>query len=137
MAVFKLEMFTPKKQFFSGNVESAVFNSIDGEIGILPGHYPMTAAVAPGEIKIKVDGEWKSAFNSEGFIEVRPDEVLIFSHSCEWPEDIDEARARAEYERETEQLRNAESLMEHRSAEIALRRITAMLSVKKKSKYND
>lgn len=137
MAVFKLEMFTPKKQFFSGNVESVVFNSIDGEIGILPGHYPMTAAVAPGEIKIKVDGEWKSAFNSEGFIEVRPDEVLIFSHSCEWPEDIDEARARAEYERETEQLRNAESLMEHRSAEIALRRITAMLSVKKKSKYND
>lgn len=137
MAVFKLEIFTPKKQFFSGNVESVVFNSIDGEIGILPGHYPMTAAVAPGEIKIKVDGEWKSAFNSEGFIEVRPDEVLIFSHSCEWPEDIDEARARAEYERETEQLRNAESLMEHRSAEIALRRITAMLSVKKKSKYND
>lgn len=136
MSTFKLEMFTPKKQFFSGDVESAVFNSIDGEIGILPGHYPMTAAVAPGEIKIKIGGEWKNAFNSEGFIEVRPDEVLIFSHSCEWPEDIDEARARAEYERETEQLRNAESLYEHRTAEIALRRITAMLRVKGKSKFN-
>lgn len=137
MAAFKLEMFTPKKQFFSGEVESVVLNSIDGEIGVLSGHYPMTAAVAPGEIKIKINGEWKSAFNSEGFMEVRPDEMLIFSHSCEWPEDIDEARARAEYERETEQLRNAESLLEHRSAEIALQRITAMLSVKKKSKYND
>ena len=135
-ASFKLEIFTPEKQFFSGEVESVVLDSFDGELGILAGHYPMTAAVASGEIKMKINGEWKSAFNSEGFVEVRPDEVLLFAHSCEWPEDIDEARAKAEYERETKQLRNAESLLEHQSAEIALRRITAMLRVKNHSKFN-
>lgn len=136
MSTFKLELFTPQKQFFSGEVESVVINSLDGERGILAGHTPMTVAVAPGKIKIKTDGEWREAFNSDGFVEVRPDEVLIFSHYCCWPEDIDEERAKRAYEERTEQLRNAESLSEHRSAEIALQRITAMLSVKQRKDFN-
>lgn len=136
-ACFKLEIFTPQKMFFSGEIEKLIFNATDGQMGILKGHHPMTASVSPGEFKICLtDGTWKSAFISEGFIEVRPDEVLMFSHSCEWPEDIDEAKAKAALERETEQLRNAESLSEHRSAEIALQRITAMLSVKKTHTVN-
>lgn len=133
MASFKFEIFTPKKQFFSGEVESVVVQSLDGERGVLAGHSPMIVAVASGEIKIKINGEWKSAYNSDGFMEVRPDEVIVFSHSCEWPENIDVARANEEKERAEEVLRNAKSLTEHRIAEIALQRITAMLNVKTKT----
>lgn len=134
MNKFKLEMFTPVKQFFSGEVESLTCKSLNGELGVLKGHQPMTVALAPGEIKLKIDGVWKSAFNSEGFMEVRPDEVLIFSHSCEWPEDIDEARAQRRIEKDNERLRNTESLREHRHTEVELQRMMAMLQVKHKSK---
>ena len=133
MNIFKLEMFTPKKMFFSGEVESLIFEGSNGKMGIQAGHHPMVAALKSGEISLKIENEWKNAFAAEGFIEVRKDEVLIFAHHCEWPEDIDEAKAKAALERDTEQLRNAESFLEHLSAQIQLQRITALLNVKNKS----
>ena len=124
---FKLEMFTPQKQFFSGRVQQIICQTSAGKLGVLKGHYPMTAALIAGELRLMLDGEWKSAFCSDGFMEVRPDEVLVFSHMCEWPEDIDEALAKQQHERQTEQLRDAESLREYRRSEIELQRMMALL----------
>ena len=130
---FMFEMFTPKKEFFADVVEEVICQTADGELGVLKNHNPTVAALEPGEIKIKMNGEWKVAFNSGGFMEVRPDEVVVFSHMCEWPEDIDEARANAAIERENEQLRNAESLSEYRQTEVELQRMMVMLRVKNKN----
>lgn len=132
MAEFVLEMFTPKKQFFVGKVTSFVCSSADGEICVLAGHHPMLAAIVPGEVRIKTGDDMKNAYVSDGFMEVRPDRVMVFSHMCEWPEDIDEVKAKATIERDREQLRNTESLSEHRRSEIELKRMMAMLRVKKK-----
>lgn len=133
MSEFLLEMFTPKKEFFSGQVEAVVCQATDGEIGVLKGHHPMTAVIVPGEMRMKINGEWKRAFCAEGFLEVRNNKLVVFSHMCEWPEDIDEARANAAIERENEQLRNAESLSEYRQAEIDLQRMMAMLQVRNRN----
>ena len=163
MNTFRLEIFTPRKHFFSQDVEGVTvtyifddkkskfwdevpngkiidftdFDVLDiptGELTVLAHHQPMVAALAPGEMRIKIDGEWKSAYNSEGFMEVRGDnEVYIFSNFCEWPEDIDEVRAKQLIAKETEELRNASSLNEHRRSEIELQRIFTMLKVKDKN----
>ena len=53
MPTFKLEMFTPKKQFFVGEVDAVTCNASDGELSVLHGHQPMIVALPPGEIKIK------------------------------------------------------------------------------------
>lgn len=90
---FKLEILTPKREFYSGNVEAVTFLLEDGEMTVLAEHEPMLAALKIGEMKIKTDDGWKSAFASDGFVEVRPDETLIFVQACEWPEDIDSAKA--------------------------------------------
>lgn len=132
MSQFILEMFTPEKQFFLGQAESFVCTLADGELCVLAGHQPLLAALTPGEVRLKVDGEVKTAYVADGFMEVRPDHVMVFSHVCEWPEDIDEARTRREIEKDREQLRNAESLSEHRRSEIELQRMMAMLKVKRK-----
>lgn len=132
MSEFVLEMFTPQKQFFIGKVTSFVCSSADGELCVLAGHQPMLAAIVPGEVRIKTEKGTESAYVSDGFIEVRPDRVMLFSHLCEWPEDIDEVKAKAAIERDREQLRNTESLSEHRRSEIELTRMMAMLKVKKK-----
>ncbi len=132
MSEFILEMFTPEKQFFLDKAESFVCTLADGELCVFAGHQPLLAALMPGEVRLKVKGEVKRAYVADGFMEVRPDHVMVFSHICEWPEDIDEVRTRREIEKDREQLRNAESLSEHRRSEIELQRMMAMLKVKRK-----
>lgn len=136
MAEFVLEMFTPQKQFFVGEASSFVCSSAEGELCVLAGHQPMLVALAPGEVRIKTAQGLKSAYVSDGFMEVRPDHVMVFSHLCEWPEDIDEVKAKLEIERDKERLRNTESLSEHRRTEIELQRMMAMLNVKKRNMLN-
>lgn len=76
---FLLEIITPEKQFFKGEAEQIICETESGKLGILKGHQTMVSALEIGEIQIKTNGEWKSAFISEGFMEVRRDEVVIFS----------------------------------------------------------
>ena len=133
MSDFLLEIITPEKQFFKGSVEAIRCETLGGEIGVLKGHQPMVAALKIGEIRLKIAGEWKNAFNSEGFMEVRPDEVMIFSQSCEWPEDIDEARAEEARLRILETMRHEQGLTEHKHNEISLARAMARLKLKRGS----
>ena len=67
-APFPLEILTPEHQFFAGEVEALTVTSIDGELTILRGHAPITAPLAVGSIKLKQDGQWREAFQSEGFL---------------------------------------------------------------------
>ena len=131
MSVFMLEILTPKRQFFKGEVEALTCTLPDGELTVLRAHRPMLAALEIGSLKIKSDGEWRNAFSSEGFIEVRPDEVLVFTQDCEWPEEIDAVRAEEARERELEKLRQKQSLIEYHQTHIALNRAMAQLRVKK------
>ena len=94
----------------------------------------MDASLEIGEIKIKTNGEWKSAFISEGFMEVRNDEVIIFSQCCEWPEEIDGVRAEESRRRALDRIEHAQNIKEHRHYEISLARAMARLKIKKQSR---
>ena len=113
MNKFYLEIITPEKVFFRGDVESVNIPSIGGACTIMAGHQPMVFATQPGTIRITADGETREAFMSEGFIEVRPDETIAFSEAVEWPEDIDERRAQEAKERAEEMVRRNRSAAEY------------------------
>ncbi len=160
-AEFQLEILTPEKTFFAGTAEAVTVSAVYGdprehlaenhiedeaylfredvsidvesaELTVLAHHHPMVAALAPGEIRIKVDGAWKTAYIGEGFLEVGYDNVVqIFSHLCEWPDAIDAVLAAMEEEKEQERLRNTESLSEHRRSEIELQRMLDILRRKR------
>ncbi len=130
MSKFLLEIITPEKIFFQGEIESVVCQTDDGEIGVLKGHQTMVAALKVGEIRLKIDGEWKNAFSSEGFMEVRPDKTVIFSQSCEWPEDIDLERAEHARIHALEKIEHEHGIREHRHNEISLARAMARLKIK-------
>ena len=70
---FKLDIVTPARKFFSGEVEMVVVKTPEGEIGIMSGHLPMVAAISIGPVKMLINGEWSKAFLSEGFMEVKRD----------------------------------------------------------------
>lgn len=130
MDKFYLEIITPEKTFFRGEVESINIPALGGACSILAGHQPMVFATEPGSLFITVDGETREAFMSEGFVEVRPDETIAFSEAVEWPEDINERRAAEARERAEEQLRRNRSSAEYRLNRAALQRAFARLRVK-------
>lgn len=124
---FELSIMTPERQFFSGQVEALTITGIDGQMTVLAGHAPMVASLAVGEISIKQDGVWREAVNSEGFMEVLQDSVVVFVQACEWPEDIDMRRAEEAKHRAEERIRQRQSIWENKSSKIALARAMVRL----------
>lgn len=132
MNTFKLEIITPTREFLETQAAALTFNSTDGEITILKGHIPMVASLGIGELRIRDENGARVAFHSEGFVEVRPDEVLVFSQACEWPDEIDVSRAESARERALEKMRQKQSIFENRHTAISLTRAMVRLKLSKK-----
>ena len=94
-STFYLEIITPERQFYIGPAEALVFPAVDGEMGVYPGHEPAVTAVEPGELRYKVDGKWEPAAVGAGFVEIKPDYVILLVGFAEHPEEIDRKRAEA------------------------------------------
>lgn len=133
MNKFFLEIITPERTFYSGRVESITVSAVGGLCTIMAMHQPTVLATEPGILKITADGKTREAFISEGFIEVRPDETVVFSQAVEWPEEINEQRAREAAERAEEMIRRNRSASEYRLNRIALQRAFSRLRSKKRS----
>lgn len=96
MNEFLVEIITPEKSFFEGYVEAAVCPTTDGEIEILKGHQNLVAALSEDKIKLKINGEWKTAIVTSGFFEVRKDKVVIFADYCDEISEYKRAKERRE-----------------------------------------
>ena len=132
---FKLEIFTPEREFFSGECSAVTVDASDGEITVLSGHAPMIATLNVGSIKYKKDGEWTEAVNSSGFMEVRTDRVTIFALTCERPEEIDINRAEEARHRAEEALRQKQSINDYKTTKYALARAMARLKGGKSGRF--
>ena len=75
----KLQIVTPDKEFFSGEVESVVLPGTDGLIGVLNNHAPMVSSLKEGKIKINVDKEEKFFDVNGGVVEVLKNNVIILA----------------------------------------------------------
>lgn len=129
---FYLEIITSNRIFFKGDCEHLVITAIDGHLGILAGHEPLVTCLPTGELKYMVEGEWKYAAISEGFIEVLPDRAVILADSCELPEEIDIKRAEEERDRAQEMLRQQQSIREYYETQAALNRAINRLKISQK-----
>ena len=69
----KLQVITPDKEFFHGDVSMVELNTADGELGVYPQHIPLTTAAAPGVLKIHQDGQVKKAALLSGFLQILPE----------------------------------------------------------------
>jgi F-type H+-transporting ATPase subunit epsilon len=129
MATFKLEIVTPEKMVFSGDVNAVLAWGVEGQLGILPHHAPLMTMLQPGDLLIRKDNEEEYLTVSGGFLEVRPDKVIILADACERAEEIDIARAEAAKKRAEEILKTRPADVDAASAEAALRRSLARLKV--------
>ena len=136
MNKFFLEIITPEKTFYRGEVESINIPALGGACTVMAGHQPMVFATEPGVIRITENGKTREAFMSEGFVEVRPDETIAFSQAVEWPEDINERRAEEAKERAEEQLRQKQSTQEYYHTQASLARAMNRLRLAQDKKWN-
>jgi F-type H+-transporting ATPase subunit epsilon len=136
-AKYHLEIITPERTFFNGEVESVILPTSDGYMSIQRMHEPMVIVLSIGEMKLCIDGEWKECTTSSGFIEIKPDETVIFSQAVEWPEEIDLKRAQEAKEIAEEHMRLKQSYQEYMQSQIALARAMVRLRVGRKRQNLD
>ncbi len=129
MATFRLEIVTAERVVFADEVNVLVAPGIEGQLGILPHHAPLMTMLEPGELLIRKNDEEIYWAISGGFLEVRPDKVIILADACEQADEIDIARAEAAKRRAEERLKEKAPHIDYARAEAALRRSLARLKV--------
>ena len=129
MPTIRLEIITAESQVFSDDVSAVIAPGVEGVLGILPHHAPLMTMLLPGELIIKKGGEENYFCVTGGFLEVRPDKVIILADASEYCEEIDIARAEEAKRRAEERLKSKAPDIDHAKAEAALRRSLARLKV--------
>ena len=74
-----LEIVTPEDRVFSDTIDTVVIPTLEGEIGILPGHIPLLTQVADGELRVTKGAETKGLVVGSGFAEIEGDHVKILA----------------------------------------------------------
>lgn len=128
--VFKLEIITPDKTFYQGDVQMVELTTTEGQIGVYARHIPMTAIIAPGVLKIHEGSEVKRAALLSGFIQIMPEQVTVMAEVAEWPEEIDEKRAQEAKGRAEKRLSAGGAELDTARAELALKRALVRLEVR-------
>lgn len=127
---FELKIIAPDRVFYEGVADMLEMNTTEGEIGILPGHIPMTVIIKPGVVTIyETSGDTKEAAIHAGFVEILQDKVTILAEIAEWPGEIDEARAEAARERAEARIQSKSADVDMARAEAAMLRALARINV--------
>ena len=115
-----LEIVTPERQLFSGQVDEVTVPSSQGYLGILPGHAPLLAELGIGEISYRIGEQVEYLFCSWGFVEVLPDRVVVLAQDAELASEIDVNRAEQARSRAEKQLGSKDPSVDFARAELAV-----------------
>lgn len=134
MSSLKIDIVTAERIVYSEDADAVIAPGVEGQLGILPHHAPLMTTLQAGELRVRRGGEEDTLAISGGFLEVRPDRVIVLADSAERAEEIDEARAEAAKKRAEERLAAKHPGLDEARVEMALRRAMARLTVVEKIK---
>jgi F-type H+-transporting ATPase subunit epsilon len=134
MPKLRLEIVTPEKLAFQGDVDSVVIPGSEGELGVLPMHIPLMTQIKPGELAISRDGKVDYLAVGEGFATVTQEQVNILTDMAIESQQIDETAAQAAIERARATLAGQHNLHEEELASVqaSLLKSLAQLHVKRR-----
>ncbi len=97
--LLNLEIVSPQKSIYKGQVEAVTVPGAKGEFQVLFNHIDLVSTLATGRIKILNDKKEEIYFaSSGGVIEVRKNKVTILAEEIYAPEEIDVVITTAELE---------------------------------------
>lgn len=129
MKTVEVNVVTPDGPIYNGEAEMVSTKAKSGELGILPNHIPMVAPLQIGAVRIKKGGKTEFIAVSGGFLEVRPEKITILAQAAELAETIDFARANAAKLRAERRLQDKQDNVDHKRAELALKRAINRISI--------
>ncbi|HEV7216484.1 MAG TPA: F0F1 ATP synthase subunit epsilon [Chloroflexota bacterium] len=103
---FRLEIVTADREVFADDVEFVVVPGAEGELGILPRHAPLISSLKAGELRMRRAGQVEFFAIGGGFVQIRPDKVVVLADDAQHSEEIDESRAQEARERAETELRD-------------------------------
>ena len=124
----QLEIVTPEKLAYEGEVDSVQLPGSEGELGVLPHHAPLISTLGAGELRLRKGGEEESFAIVGGFLQVLPNKVVVMAETADMASEIDlekaqEARRQAEQALETGYVEGADLAAARASLQAALLRI--------------
>ncbi len=93
-----LRVLAPDQSVFDGTTDEVILPSTTGQVGILPGHVTMLAALETGVMRLRDGNGWTSIALLGGFAEVEADEVTVLVNGAQLGSSIDAAAAEADFE---------------------------------------
>ena len=131
---FSVEIRTPERLVYQGEVKSIRASGTNGAFQVLPGHIPFLTTIESGVLIVDDHHGIRSMATSNGVFEVLRDGVTVLVESAEWSDEIDAQRAEEALQRAKEQLRSQLPDMDYVLAELALARAAARVKVSKTSR---
>ena len=129
-----LEIVTPEARVYSDTIDTVVIPTVEGEVGILPGHIPLVTQVEHGELRVTkgVQTHWLAV--SGGFVQIDNDRVSILAEHAITEEKIDETAVEAALKRAEQELKAAKDLdpQEYEHLQSLVRYSGVQLAVKRR-----
>jgi F-type H+-transporting ATPase subunit epsilon len=111
MAKTLLRVVTLDKTHFEKNVDMIVFDGVDGQIGVLQGHAPMTVALSEdGVLHAYDDDDVYVLYIAGGFAKITADVVTILAKEAGKPDEIDADRERKELEKAEQEMSKSQGV---------------------------
>ena len=124
-----LQIVTPERRIVQEQVDEVEIPGSEGYFGVLPGHTPLLASLAVGELWYRKGQEKFFLSIAFGFAEVLPDRVTILARIAERAEEISVERAEAARKRAEERLATSMSDLDYERARLSLMKSVARLQV--------
>jgi F-type H+-transporting ATPase subunit epsilon len=105
-----LEIVTPEARVYSDTIDSVVIPTVEGEIGILPGHIPLLSQVADGELCVTKGGVTTYLVIGGGFAQINGDKVSVLAERAIAEEQIDEKTVEEAMKRAEQAIRDAKDM---------------------------
>jgi F-type H+-transporting ATPase subunit epsilon len=105
-----LEIVTPEARVFSDTIDTVVIPTVDGEIGILPGHIPLLTQVQDGELRVTKGNVVSFLAVGGGFAQVSGDKVSILAERAITEEKIDEKAVENAMQRAEQAIKDAKDM---------------------------
>ncbi|WP_022901828.1 F0F1 ATP synthase subunit epsilon [Humibacter albus] len=84
MATLNVSVVSADGEVWTGDAAMVVARTVEGEIGVLPGHEPMLAILATGEVRVTLPGGEKITANAaDGFLSVENNMVAVVAGKAE------------------------------------------------------
>jgi len=114
----ELEIVTPEARVYSDTIDSVVIPTVEGEVGILPGHLPLLSQVDHGELRVTKNGLTTYIAVGDGFAQIASDKVSVLAEHAVTEEHIDEHAAEEAIKRAQADLEASKHLDPDESAHL-------------------